>query len=138
MHYYARSSVRPAYTCWTTYRRRGLPAAGLHPIDVVGKVALHRREAEPIDVILRVSRGGDVARARTDDERVGVARLARGREVPLRAEARAGDGIRDEVVLAEHARVALILGDYVEDGDAVGLRLPVCECLVRVAVEVAL
>lgn len=83
------------------HRSGRLAVVGLHPEDLRGKVTLSSAQAEPVDVILRVSRRGDVARLRADEERVCVAFLARGREVPLGREAGAGR-VGDEVVLPEH------------------------------------
>lgn len=77
---------------------------GLESVYLVRQISskpLHRTQTEPVDVRLRVRGVRHVPSPGADNERVGVARLARGREVPLRGEAGASDGVDDEVVLAE-------------------------------------
>lgn len=58
-------------------------------------------QAEPVDVGLRRGGGRDVSALCTNDKCVGVASEAGRREVPLRRQPSSGDGVRDEVVLAE-------------------------------------
>lgn len=73
---------------WTkkTDGRRRLAAIGLKSEDLLRQVTLYAIETQRVDVDRRVRVRGHVSGFRPDDERVGVARLARGGEVPLRRE----------------------------------------------------
>lgn len=86
------------------YRSRRLSALGIHSVNSTGEIALHALETQPIDVGPGVAWRGDGARRRTDHESISLASLARGREVPLWAEARARERVGDEVVLAKYER----------------------------------
>jgi hypothetical protein len=96
----------------TTHRRRGLARDSVDAEDLRRELAGRDVEHEPVDVGRAVGRR-DVADLRADRKGVRVAGVVRGREVEL-GHGRAGArGVRDEVVLAEHGRLAA--------GDADGL-----------------
>lgn len=83
-----------------THRSRGLPTACLDSEHLVSKVTSSVAQTEPVNVDCGISGSGDISRPCTDDEGVGVASEAGGREVPFRRETCAR-GIGDEVVLSE-------------------------------------
>lgn len=84
-----------------TYRSRGLSAKGFNAVDLASKVALHSVQLKPIDVGSGVGGGRNISSLRSNNESIWVPLLTGRAEIPLRTQARASDGVRDEEVLTE-------------------------------------
>lgn len=83
----------------TTDRCRRLTRPCLDTEDLFGEVSLRDVQRQPINV--GGVRGRYASRLSCDGECVGFTPQASGSEIPLGTQARAGDGVGDEVVLAE-------------------------------------